>query len=160
MEETINYQTRHPDTYGPKHPNLVNAPGQQQSVSTTTTQPNRQPPARPAQLREMTANDITQAVINFINVNDGYAVRINCYGIYDATKGQWRKSKTPAGTADIHASIKGRHLSIEIKAGRDQQSEVQKQTQHKVERSGGFYLLIRSFEEFHRWYNQFTIRVN
>jgi len=56
------------------------------------------------------------------------------------------------GSADISATIKGLTVMIEVKWGRDRQSEAQKVYQAKIEKAGGIYLIIRKFEEFYDWY--------
>lgn len=59
------------------------------------------------------------------------------------------------GTADISATIKGRSVKIEIKVGRDTQSDVQKEYQADVERAGGVYVIIRTLEQFFGWHDEF-----
>jgi hypothetical protein len=42
---------------------------------------------------------------------------------------QWTKGTSTAGSADISATIKGRSVKIEVKIGKDRQSEAQKKYQ-------------------------------
>jgi hypothetical protein len=62
------------------------------------------------------------------------------------------------GTADISATIHGKSVKIEIKVGKDRQSEAQKRYQEQVERAGGVYIVIRDFDQFEAWYNAISNR--
>lgn len=80
---------------------------------------------------------------------------------------QWGQSKDEVGRADIIAKImmpfKGRLIpvavEIEIKFGYDKQSEVQKNFQTKLENLGGIYVIIKTFDQFIDWYDNF-ININ
>jgi hypothetical protein len=103
--------------------------------------------------KDSSANDLTKCIIDFLRLKGHYATRIQ-------TQGQKRGSvmtygTTQKGTADIHACINKIHVSIEIKFGKDKQSEFQKQVQQEVEQSGGIYLLIKDFEQFYKFYCEF-----
>jgi hypothetical protein len=67
----------------------------------------------------------------------------------------WGKSTATKGSADISATIKGRSVKIEIKYGKDRQSIEQKKYQEMIEHSGGFYLIVRTFDDLFNWYNEF-----
>lgn len=116
---------------------------------------------------DRTANGMTQCCIDWIRLNGGQAERINCTGKYiDRTEvftdvvgrtrsigsTKWLPTSGQRGTADISAVIRGRAVKIEIKAGKDRQSEDQKRYQTDVEKAGGVYLIVRSFEEFYNWF--------
>ena len=75
-------------------------------------------------------------------------MRINSQGQYDQKKGIWRPSGSTTGVADIHAISKGVHYSIEVKAGKDRQSDAQKSVQALVEKAGGVYIVVQSFDDF------------
>lgn len=96
--------------------------------------------------------DLTQAIIKYIRARGGYAVRINCSGIYDKKTGRWRKSTTERGTADIHACIEGKHISIEIKNGDDRMNDHQRKVQEAIEEAGGIYFVVKEFADFYSWY--------
>ena len=84
---------------------------------------------------DASANDLTKSVIDFLRLKGHYATRIQSQGQKRGnvmTFGTTRK-----GTADIHACINKIHVSIEIKYGKDKQSEFQKSVQKEVESSGG-----------------------
>jgi hypothetical protein len=69
---------------------------------------------------------------------------------------QYIPGTSTKGTADISATIKGRSVKIEVKIGKDKQSEAQKQYQSNIERAGGTYIIAKTFSEFMDWYLLFT----
>jgi hypothetical protein len=123
---------------------------------------------------DKTANELTRAVIDFLKYKGHQAERVSVTGRYiDNTKvitdtlgfkkkigsGKWIKSSMQPGTSDISATIKDKNgigisVKIEIKIGGDRQSEAQKQYQKGVEMAGGKYWLVRSFDEFMKYYNE------
>jgi len=120
---------------------------------------------------DKTANGLTKCIIDFIRITGGQAERINCTGRYiDKSQtfidvlgrtrtigtGQWLPSTGQKGTADISAVIRGRAVKIEIKVGKDRQSADQKKYQQAIEQAGGIYLIVRSFEEFYFWHQEFA----
>ncbi|MBT1698245.1 hypothetical protein KK083_15235 [Fulvivirgaceae bacterium PWU4] len=120
---------------------------------------------------DTTANGLTKAIITWLTLNGCWATRINTTGrflkgntITDAVgrarvmKGAWIPGTTRNGTADIHAIINGRHVSIEVKIGRDRMSPAQHKTQEAIEQCGGVYIVARTFDEFLRWWNNFVLR--
>ena len=116
---------------------------------------------------DKTANGLTKCIIDFINLSEGQAERINNTGRqidnrqtvedylgFKRTIGsvEWIKGTGTDGTADVSATINGRSVKIEIKIGRDIQSEKQKQYQNKIELAGGIYYIAKDFESFYYWY--------
>ena len=102
---------------------------------------------------EDSANNLTKCVIDFLRLKGHYATRIQ-------SQGQKRGNimtygTTQKGTSDCISCVNGILLSIEIKYGKDRQSDAQKQVQQEVESSGGIYLLIRNFEQFYKFYCEF-----
>jgi hypothetical protein len=118
------------------------------------------------------ANALTKCVIAYITFRGGQAERISSQGQYrEGAKiqvgtgeiayhkqlpGKWTPGQSTKGTADISSTIRGRSVKIEIKYGKDVQSQVQKEYQASIERAGGVYIIVRSFDEFVVWYEQFT----
>jgi hypothetical protein len=118
------------------------------------------------------ANALTKCVIAYITYKGGQAERISSQGQYrEGAKiqvgtgeiayhkqlpGKWTPGQSTKGTADISSTIRGRSVKIEIKYGKDVQSQVQKEYQASIERAGGVYIIVRSFDEFVVWYEQFT----
>lgn len=116
------------------------------------------------------ANGLTRCVITWIELHGFQAERISNTGrMIDRTKvvtdvagrctiigsKEWIPGTGTNGTADISATIKGRSVKIEIKYEKDRQSEAQKQYQADIERAGGVYLIVRDFDEFINWFDNF-----
>lgn len=121
----------------------------------------------PSRFEDRTANGLTKCVLRFLELKGHWATRVNTTGRLlqgkeytdvlghrKQHKNTWIPGTTRKGTADIHAVINGKHVSIEVKVGRDKLSEAQHKTKESIEASGGFYLEVRSFGEFYQWYNQ------
>lgn len=109
----------------------------------------------PKRYTDTTANGLTACISDFLRFKGHYVVRINTTGLYRADLKRFVKSSTTKGTADLHAAINGRHVSIEVKVGRDKQSEQQVEVQKKIEAAGGIYFIAKDFAGFMYWYNQF-----
>lgn len=119
--------------------------------------------------QDKTSNGLTQCIIKFLHLYGCQAERISTTGrtidqrcTYTDILGNTRqigsvkyiKSSMQKGSADISATIRGRSVKIEVKI-KDSQSEAQRDYQRQVERAGGIYIIIRSFEQFYNWYNEF-----
>lgn len=119
--------------------------------------------------RDDTANGLTKCIIAYIQYKGGQAERINTTGIPVDTRQQatdilgrtrtigsveWRPSGSTVGSADISATIGGRSVKIEVKIGRDRQSQAQRQYQAAVEQAGGIYYIARNFTDFWKWYQR------
>ena len=110
---------------------------------------------------DKTANGLTQCIIDFIRLRGGQAERIAVTGRANEIKNsagrtvsvKWTKSHMQVGTTDISATIGGRSVKIEVKVGRDRQSEAQRNYQLQVEAAGGIYYIARDFESFTKWFN-------
>ena len=119
---------------------------------------------------DKTANGLTRCIIDFLRLQGWQAERINSTGrVIDNRKqvtdvmGHTRMigSQTyipttgTKGTADISATIAGRSIKIEVKIGKDRQSEAQKDYEQAVTGAGGVYIIAKNFEQFAEWYMQF-----
>ena len=71
--------------------------------------------------------------------------------------GKWTPGQSTKGTADISATIRGRSVKLEVKFGKDVQSQVQKEYQASIEKAGGVYIIVRTFDEFVVWYESFIL---
>jgi len=123
--------------------------------------------------KDNSANSLTKCVIAWITYMGGQAERISSQGQYREGKkiqvgtgtlshskqlpGKWTPGQSTKGTADISATIKGRSVKIEIKYEKDRQSDVQKEYQAAIERAGGVYIIVRTFDEFVEWYQKFVV---
>ncbi len=103
---------------------------------------------------DKTANQLTRAIEDFLNYFPGgvaEGTRINSTGtprqMPDGSI-KWSKSNMKLGIADVKGTFKGRALNIEVKIGRDMQSEAQKKEQERIIKAGGIYWLANSFPHF------------
>ncbi len=111
---------------------------------------------------DKTANGLTQLVIRYIKFIGGQAERISTTGRpIDGTKvfqdaiGRtrmigsvtWIPGSGRKGSADVSATIRGKSVKVEIKIGKDRQSDNQKEYQAEIERAGGIYIIATSFEQ-------------
>jgi hypothetical protein len=128
------------------------------------THPNYPPDYIPKTMyKDSTANGLTRAICDFINYQGYQAERINTMGTArekKTTAGKvigvtWTKGTSTAGSADISATIKGRSVKIEVKIGKDRQSEAQKRYQENIEKAGGIYIIAKDFDSFVEWYENF-----
>lgn len=122
----------------------------------------------PRTFRDDSANGLTKCILAFLRIKGHQAERISSSGrLVDTRKtfcdvigcqrtigtGTWIKGNGTLGTADISATICGMSVKIEVKIGKDRQSDAQRIYQAEVERSGGIYFIARTFEGFYGWYN-------
>lgn len=97
-------------------------------------------------------NAITKFIVNFIDYHGHFASRIQSQGQYVQSKSRWIKSKVKRGIGDIIACINGDFVMIEVKYGSDKQSDVQKLVQKQVTDAGGKYLIVKTIEDFIKFY--------
>jgi len=120
---------------------------------------------------------LTRCIIDWITFNGGQAERINTMGRrIDNTKivkdvlgftrvvgsVSWQKGTGTKGSADISATIPmvvnnmkvGVSVKIEVKYGKDRQSEDQKKYEHSINEAGGIYVIARNIDEFIEWYDE------
>ncbi len=117
------------------------------------------------------ANALTKCITAFLNYSGWQAERINTMGVYRQgakiqvgenmrqLKGKYTPSTSTKGSADISAIIKGRSVKIEVKFGKDKQSDAQKQYQLAVESAGGIYYIARDFDNFLLFYDNFIVHI-
>jgi hypothetical protein len=120
---------------------------------------------------DKTANGLTKAIITFLKLHGCQAERISNTGRYiDDTRivtdvigfkrkigsGKYIKGTGTNGTADISATIRGKSVKIEVKIGKDRQSDAQKKYQDDIERAGGLYWIAKDFESFITQYTLLT----
>ena len=120
-------------------------------------------------------NGLTKCVVDFLNYSGHFAERINNTGRFIAgsrideghakyqTNGKWIKGTGVNGRADISAKIKlPQHqfaipVEIEIKWKKDRQSEEQKKYEQDMNNVGAVYIVVRDFDMFMEWYNEFIV---
>ncbi|MDB5243081.1 MAG: hypothetical protein JWP57_3706 [Spirosoma sp.] len=101
-------------------------------------------------------NSLTKAVLRCLELHGCYVTRIQSQGQFNDQTGHWQRGTTRKGTADLHAVINGRHVSIEIKWGKDRLSADQKKTAESVKAAGGVYLVVSNYDTFWCWFEQFA----
>jgi len=106
---------------------------------------------------DSTANGLTKAILSLLALEGHYGSRIQSQGQWQPRLGLWTKSSVRRGIGDIMAVINGKSVMIEVKIGKDRQSEWQKRTQAEVEASGGVYLVVKTFDDFMEWYKHKSI---
>lgn len=131
---------------------------------------------------DTSTNGLTSCIIDFVNWSGHFAERINTQGqarvrrIVDGNNGKQIGNRTNGvtftpttgvrGSADIAATIRrsptdeyGVPVKIEVKFGKDRQSDHQKRYEDLTTASGGVYIIVRTFEDFIEWYDSFTDRI-
>lgn len=119
---------------------------------------------------DKTANGLTRCILQFLQLKNHWATRINTTGRLlqgkeytdvlghrKQMKSTWIKGTTKKGTADIHAVLFGKHASLEVKISRDKMSKHQIATKEQIESSGGLYYVAKDFESFYAWYNRVRV---
>ena len=119
---------------------------------------------------DSSANALTRSVLAFINMSGYQAERINTTGMFrqgaklkvgEGTRqmpGKWTKGTGTKGSADISATINGRSVKLEIKYGKDRQSDDQIRYQEMIEKAGGVYLIVNNFDDFILWFDLFICK--
>lgn len=97
--------------------------------------------------------------MKWLTLKGHYCSRIQSQGQFQPKLGIFTRSNVKRGIGDVLAIINGQTLMIEVKVGKDKQSQYQKDTQIEVEQSGGTYLIARDFQSFYEWYQTFSSRV-
>ena len=98
--------------------------------------------------RDDTANRLAKCIETWARMNNAFYQRQNSQGQYDSRLGRWRKSGTTAGIADLQVTHEGRVYNLEIKIGKDRQSDVQKDVEARVKMAGGHYAIIKCYDDF------------
>jgi len=98
--------------------------------------------------RDDNANGLTKCIVAWLELNGCFAGRVNTTGTYNRRLGKYIHSGSRRGMADITAVINGKHVSIEIKHGRDKMRPEQMRVKQEIEQSGGYYIVASSFDNF------------
>lgn len=111
---------------------------------------------------DKSANDLKKAIIAYAKIKDFFAERQSSEGRYrpgkEVTNVMGQKKQLPGqwlpgqgnGKADIKALIKGRLIEIEVKHGRDKLRPEQIEYKQQIERSGGVYLVVKTWDDFYQ----------
>ena len=124
---------------------------------------------------DSTANGLTKCIKDFLNFSGHQAERISSMGrvinskkkvtdvmgrTIEVGSSKYIRPTTTAGTADISAIIQGKAVKIEVKIGKDRQSDAQKQYEKDVTDAGGYYVIAKDFDGFIQWYDKFVSDLN
>ena len=120
--------------------------------------------------KDATANELEKSICKFLTLSGHQAERIKNMGrMLDNTKvvkdimginrtigsKQYIRGTGTNGTADISATIKGRSVKIEVKIGKDKQSEQQREYELDIINAGGQYWIAKDFDSFYFHYESF-----
>lgn len=108
------------------------------------------------------ANGLTAMILEWCRLHKVWANRISSEGRYRPgdeitdvigqrrqMKGLWLPGMNK-GLPDVITCVSGRFIGLEIKIGKDRQSQDQKDMQAGIEASEGVYLIIKTYEQFQK----------
>ena len=101
-----------------------------------------------SKFRDDSANNLTKCIQAWCKVNGAHFQRQNSQGQFDPRLNIWRKSGSTRGISDALIIYKGQTINIEIKYGKDKQSDRQMSVQASIESAGGIYWIVRDYDEF------------
>lgn len=116
----------------------------------------------PCKHKDNNTNALTKTIIAFLQYHGCQAERIPVEGrVIDQREtvqdvlGRSRSigsvkripSSATKGSTDISSTIRGKSVKIEVKYGKDRQSDKQKEYQTAIEASEGIYLIAKTFEQ-------------
>jgi hypothetical protein len=110
----------------------------------------------PKKKKQSPANALTDAIRDYCDLLGCATARINVMGIYDENLGKYRKSGSTPGVEDIDVTLPvnvsgmkvGIKVAVEVKIGRDAQSDKQIKREEKIKKAGGHYIIAKTFDQF------------
>lgn len=119
---------------------------------------------------DKSTNGLTKAILDYLTLKGFYANRINTQGqarvkripkfnllsgrVEHSQKVTYTKSMTAKGTPDIDAIVFGYPVKIEVKCGKDQMRDEQREQQRDIIRAGGVYYIAKDMDSFLRWFKR------
>ena len=100
------------------------------------------------------ANELTSNIVSHLNLNNQWGTRINSMG--RIVNGKYIPGSTQKGMSDIVACVDGLFVALEIKIGKDRQSDEQKNVEAEITRAGGHYYIVKSFDDYLIIYSKLT----
>ena len=100
------------------------------------------------QFSDKSANDLTRAIVAWLELHGHFAGRVNVTGTYNHKLQKYIYSGSCKGMSDVTSVINGRHVSVEIKYGKDRMRPDQLKVKQEIEKAGGIYLVVKSFDDF------------
>jgi hypothetical protein len=107
----------------------------------------------PRKYRDDSANGLTSCIVTYVTLKGGFASRISNQGTYNAKLKKYIPTTAKKGLADVMGCYMGKNLNIEVKIGRDKQSEAQIKIQNEVTKAGGLYFIAHNFTDFKVWFD-------
>ncbi|MDR2919099.1 MAG: hypothetical protein LBV72_07035 [Tannerella sp.] len=98
--------------------------------------------------RDDASNGLTKCLQAWSKINGAHFQRMNTTGIFDYKIGKYRHSGSTKGVTDTLIIYNGIVFNIEIKIGKDKQSEKQLAMQKSIESAGGIYIIIKNYNDF------------
>ena len=98
--------------------------------------------------RDDNANGLTKCIVAWLELNGHFAARVNVTGIYDSNLKRYRHSGSRRGMADVTAVVGGKHVSIEVKTGKDRMRPEQLKVKQEIEQASGLFIVVSSFDDF------------
>ena len=98
--------------------------------------------------RDDSSNSLTQCIVAWLELHGHFAGRVNTTGIYNQKLKKYIHSGSRRGMADITSVVDGKHVSIEIKHGRDKMRPEQLKVKAGIEAAGGIFIVASSFDNF------------
>lgn len=113
-------------------------------------------------------NALTDAIIKYINSHYKCKVyRINSMGLYDERINPrtgrpigMRSSGQKKGLPDVIGAVYGMFASVEVKVGKDRQSEHQIKRQEEIQAAGGWYCIAKDFDSFKKEFDSLYVIVS
>ena len=104
----------------------------------------------------LSANKITNSVLDYLNSTGFMAWRNNTMAVYDSKKQCYRRFNGLRGVGDILGIHKetGTFLSVEIKAGKDKLSVYQKKFIEDIEKHNGLACEVRQISDLIDYLNK------
>lgn len=99
-------------------------------------------------------NTLTKGIIDFVNFNGGFAMRVNTQGQFDSKLNKFRKSGSTKGISDILYCYKGLFFAVEVKVGYDKLNENQIAFKSNFEKAGGIFFECRNIDIFIQFFNK------
>ena len=116
--------------------------------------PNNPYPVRTL-FRDDSANGLTRCITAWLELHGHFAGRVNTTGTYSQKLGKYIHSGSKRGMADVTAIVNERHVSIEVKYGKDRIRPDQLKVKNEVEASGGKFLIVSSLDDFLQQINKY-----
>jgi|ERR1035437_6873497 hypothetical protein len=107
----------------------------------------------PRKYRDDSANGLTSCIVTYVTLKGGFASRISNQGTFSAKLNRYIPTTAKKGLADVMGCYMGKNLNIEVKIGRDKQSEAQLKIQAEVTKAGGLYFIAHNFTDFKQWFD-------